>query len=185
MPKMLLSPESFMEISSAQWIMLDQLWWSIRFSQPVDGTWSMLAALTLAATADDVIYSGAVKPRLRWFKIGTRRSSSSRRGNALAVRWDSVNVRSIEIPLELPRDSRKIPRRLNSVVLKAEGKPSHRGGKPCVFQQDPGLVRNPPIRRDQYNTRVKNTLKNVSESMGLVVDERSCSASAFRSESSI
>jgi len=90
MPKMLLTPESSMQISGAQRIMLDQLLWSIRFSQYIEGTWSMFAALTVAATADDATYSGAVKPRLRWFKIGTRRSSSSRRGNALAVRWDSV-----------------------------------------------------------------------------------------------
>jgi len=40
----------------------------------------------MAPTADgDVVYSGAVNPRLKWFRMGIKRSSSSRRGKALAV----------------------------------------------------------------------------------------------------
>ena len=35
----------------------------------------------------EVSYSGAVKPCERWFRIGMRRSSSSRRGRARAVSW--------------------------------------------------------------------------------------------------
>lgn len=63
-------------------------------------TWSICAALTAPTTEGEEVYSEAVNPRLRWLRIGTSRSSSSSRGNALAVCY---SIRSVDGKSNLKR----------------------------------------------------------------------------------
>ena len=80
--KVLIATKILVEITHTHRVMLNELPISAEMRDHTESIWEAL----MAPTEDgDVVYSGAVNPRLKWLRMGINRSSSSRRGSALAV----------------------------------------------------------------------------------------------------